>query len=61
METIIAATKNGALILGKADELGTIEAGKLADIQVLKGDPLKSLDVLGKPEIVIVAGKIHRF
>ena len=61
METIIAATKNGALILGKADELGTIEAGKLADIQVLKGDPLKSLDVLGKPEIVIIGGKVHRF
>ncbi len=61
METIVAATKNGALILGKADELGTIEAGKLADIQVLKGDPLKSFDTLSKPEIVIVGGKIHRF
>ncbi|HVP49713.1 MAG TPA: amidohydrolase family protein, partial [Candidatus Bathyarchaeia archaeon] len=61
METIVAATRNGATILGKADELGTIEAGKLADIQVVKGDPLKSFDVLGKPEIVIVDGKVHRF
>ncbi len=59
MEAIVAATKNGALILGKADELGTIEAGKLADIQVLKADPLKSFDDLGKPEIVIIDGKIH--
>jgi imidazolonepropionase-like amidohydrolase len=58
MEAIVAATKNGALVLGKADELGTIEAGKLADIQVVKGDPLKSLDILGAPEIVIVNGKI---
>ena len=61
METIVAATKNGALILGKSDELGTIEAGKLADIQVVKGDPLKSFDVLSKPEIVIVGGKVHQF
>jgi len=59
MEAIVAATKNGARILGMADELGTIEAGKLADIQVLGDDPLKSLDALGKPEIVFVNGKIH--
>jgi len=61
METIVAATKNGALILGKDDELGTVEAGKLADIQVIKEDPLKSFDVLGHPEIVIIGGKVHRF
>jgi imidazolonepropionase-like amidohydrolase len=61
LETIVAATKNGAIILGKEDELGTIEAGKLADLQVVAGDPLKSFDFLGKPEIVIVGGKVHRF
>jgi imidazolonepropionase-like amidohydrolase len=61
METIVCATKNGAIILGMQDELGTLEAGKLADIQVLPSDPLKSFDVLGKPEIVIVGGKVHRF
>jgi imidazolonepropionase-like amidohydrolase len=61
METIVAATKTGAMILGQADQLGTIEAGKLADLQVVKNDPLKSFDVLGNPEIVIIDGKIHRF
>ncbi len=61
METIVAATKNGALILGKADELGTIEPGKLADLQVIKGDPIKSFDALGKPEIVIIGGKVHQY
>jgi len=60
METIVTATKNGAIILGKQDELGTVEAGKLADLQVLGGDPLKSFDVLGKPEIVMINGKIHQ-
>ena len=59
MEAIVAATKNGAQILGLADEMGTVEAGKLADIQVLGDDPLKSFDALGKPEIVFVNGKVH--
>lgn len=61
LETIVAATKNGAIILGKQDDLGTVEVGKLADLQVLDGDPLKSFDVLGKPEIVIIGGKVHCF
>lgn len=61
MEAIVAATRNGALIIGKADELGTVAAGKLADLQVVSGDPLKSLDVLGKPKIVVLNGKIHQF
>jgi imidazolonepropionase-like amidohydrolase len=61
MEAIVAATRNGALILGKEDVLGTIEEGKLADIQIIDGNPLKSLDVLGQPEIVIIGGTVHDF
>lgn len=57
MDAIKAATMHGAIILGKEDELGTIEAGKLADIQVVSGDPLKSFDNLGNPEIVMVGGE----
>jgi imidazolonepropionase-like amidohydrolase len=61
MEAIVAATRNGALILGKEDILGTIQEGKLADIQVVNGNPLKSLDALGQPEIVIIGGAVHVF
>lgn len=60
MEAIVAATRNGAIILGKADELGTVEAGKLADLQVVAKDPLKSFDALGSPELVYVGGKAHK-
>jgi imidazolonepropionase-like amidohydrolase len=61
MEAIVSATKNGAIILGEEDNLGTIEAGKLADLQVINNNPLESFDALGHPEIVMVGGVIHRY
>jgi imidazolonepropionase-like amidohydrolase len=33
-------------MLGMGDELGTIEAGKLADLLVINGDPVKDITVL---------------
>ena len=61
MEAIVCATKNGAIILGEEDKLGTIEAGKLADLQVINDNPLESFDALGHPEIAMVGGEIHRY
>ncbi len=61
METIVCATKNGAIILGEEDKIGTIEAGKLADLQVINDNPLESFDALGHPEMVMVGGVIHRY
>lgn len=60
MEAIVAATKNGGIILG-IDRLGTLEPGKLADLQVIDGDPLKTFAALGHPRLVMVGGRIHRF
>jgi len=61
MEAIMAATQKGALILGEEARLGTIEPGKLADLQVVSGDPLKSLEALGLPELVMIGGQLHLF
>jgi imidazolonepropionase-like amidohydrolase len=61
MEAIEAATKNGALILGEDSRLGTLAAGKLADLQVVEKNPLQSLDALGSPELVMVGGRVHSF
>src|SRR6185369_9894387 len=43
METIVCATKTGAEILGRAHEIGTLEAGKLADVLVVEGDVLADI------------------
>lgn len=46
MDAILCATRNNAELLGLADQLGTLEAGKLADLIVVDGDPLQDIAVL---------------
>jgi len=61
MEAIVAATKIGSEVLDMADEIGTVEEGKLADLLVVGGDPLVDIRVLqdkNKIERVIKGGKI---
>ena len=52
MEALLATTLNNAKVLGKEDELGTIEAGKYADLVILDADPL--LDITNTQEIHLV-------
>ena len=54
---ISAATRVNARILGKLHELGTIEAGKLADIIVVNGDPLFNIMALADVEVVVKGGQ----
>ena len=46
LETITCATKCGAEIVGRGEEIGTLEAGKLADILVVDGDVIADISVL---------------
>lgn len=46
LEVIHCATQNGAEIMGRGDEFGTLTAGKLADILVVDGDVLQNIAVL---------------
>jgi imidazolonepropionase-like amidohydrolase len=46
LEVLTCATKNGAKILGRLDEIGTVETGKLADLLIVDGDPLRDITVL---------------
>jgi len=61
MEAIMSATKVAAECLGWQDKIGTLEAGKLADIVISKTDPLSDINSLGNPDnirMVLKEGKI---
>lgn len=46
LETLTCATRTGAQILGRADEIGTLEVGKLADVLVVDGDVVADIAIL---------------
>ena len=46
LETIKCATKHGAEIMGRGDEFGTLEVGKLADILVVNGDVISDISII---------------
>jgi imidazolonepropionase-like amidohydrolase len=45
-EALLLATRNAADALGKLEVFGTLEKGKLADLIIVDGDPLKNITVL---------------
>jgi imidazolonepropionase-like amidohydrolase len=56
LEAIRIATANGAQFLGEADRIGTIAAGKQADLVVIKGDPSRKIEDIENVEIVFKDG-----
>jgi imidazolonepropionase-like amidohydrolase len=58
LESIVAATKTNARILGLGDQLGTIETGKLADIIIVDGNPLRNIEVLDYVDVVVKDGVV---
>lgn len=59
MQAILMATRDAAKAIGKSDEIGTVEAGKLADLILLNADPLQDLRRLGEIFLVIKGGKVY--
>ena len=58
MSAIVAATRNGADLLGLGDQVGTVEPGKMADLIVVDGDPLADISRLGNVLCTIQGGRI---
>jgi imidazolonepropionase-like amidohydrolase len=56
MEAIHIATSNGAEYLGELDKIGTLAAGKAADIAVIHGDPSANIKDIEKVEMVFKDG-----
>ena len=60
MQIIVAATANAARVSNIANQVGTLEAGKVADILVVRGDPLADLETLLDVRLVMREGVIIR-
>lgn len=58
LDVLTIATLNGAVFLGKADEMGSIEVGKLADMVLLSANPVADIDNAKKIEMVIKGGQV---
>ena len=57
LEALTIATKNNAKVLRMADEIGTLEVGKLADLVVLDADPLVNISNTRHINTVYKGGK----
>ena len=57
IEAIHAGTRSPAVALGISDTIGTVEAGKEADLLVVNGDPTQDLECLRDVVAVFKAGK----
>jgi imidazolonepropionase-like amidohydrolase len=63
IEAIKIGTANGAYVVKRANEIGTLKAGKQADIVVVDGDPLADVSVLGHAshvKLVVRRGRIEK-
>jgi imidazolonepropionase-like amidohydrolase len=58
LQAIQTATVNDADLLGWSDKIGTIEAGKFADIIAVDGDPLSDVTTLERVKFVMKGGEV---
>lgn len=60
MDAIRSATGVASGFLGIADQVGSLQAGKLADIIAVDGDPLADISVMSKVRFVMKEGVVYR-
>jgi imidazolonepropionase-like amidohydrolase len=60
IEAIRSASSRAAALLGADAELGAIEAGKLADIVAVPGNPLEDIELMGRVSFVMKGGVVFK-
>ena len=60
MAAIVSATKTAAEIMGWNDRVGTLEAGKFADVIAVPGDPLRDITALERVAFVMKGGVVYK-
>jgi len=61
MDTIVNATAGAAEACGIEQDVGTLTSGKLADLLILDGDPLKDIRALKDIMTIVQGGKVVEF
>ena len=56
MQVIVAATSEAARVCNRDADLGTVEVGKLADLVVVRGDPLQDIHAMADVRLVLRSG-----
>jgi imidazolonepropionase-like amidohydrolase len=59
-QSLMAGTSSAAKLLGWQDKVGTLEAGKLADVVAVPGDPLQDITLTERVTFVMKGGKIYK-
>jgi imidazolonepropionase-like amidohydrolase len=60
MEAILSATRGAADLLGKSADVGSIQAGRYADLVAVKGDPLENIRLLQNVSFVMKEGVVYK-
>jgi imidazolonepropionase-like amidohydrolase len=59
MEVLVAATRNGALAMGRPGDTGTVEGGKRADLLVIAADPSRDIRHMRRLRYVVNGGVVR--
>jgi len=57
-DVLLTATRGGAMMMGQSGDLGTIAAGKVADVVLLTADPLADIAAIAKVKTVVRNGRL---
>jgi imidazolonepropionase-like amidohydrolase len=60
MDVLVSATINAADLIDMSDSIGTIEAGKLADIIAVNDSPIENIEELLDVDFVMKSGRIYK-
>jgi imidazolonepropionase-like amidohydrolase len=60
IEAILSATRNAADLIGQSQNIGSVQAGRYADLVAVKGDPTADIKLLQNIGFVMKGGRVYK-